>query len=255
MEPCVLFLFNSSVYGPAPWIQAGVHCVSVDYDDTDHSGARHAASSTPAHTRLNIDLSQPLARWRVQTALFKQGLEPRLVISFAPCTDLAVSGAAHFARKRARDPLFQTKAVRMAQLASYWGLPYMVENPISVLSTQWRKPDLVCHPWEFSGYLPADDVHPEAPQLYPPRDRYNKKTCLWVGHGFQLPPRIGEPLTDEEETQNPGFLKTGGKSAKIKHLRSLTPRGMSIAICAANLHLFCDILPLTVGMDPLYYAD
>jgi hypothetical protein len=31
-------------------------------------------------------------------------------------------------------------------------------------------------------------------------------------------------------------VNLGGKSAKTKHLRSLTPRGFSYAVCYANMH-------------------
>ena len=233
MRPCVLFLFNSSTYAVDPWIAKGVHCVSVDYTDTDHSAARDRQRSTQDHTRISLDLSQSGARATLQAQLRARGLDPRLVVSFAPCTDLAVSGAAHFARKRQRDPLFQQKALWLAQLASFFGVPYAVENPVSVLSTLWRKPDLIFDPWEFSDYCPTGD-HPEAPELYPECDRYNKKTCLWTGNGFCLPVKRGEP--PEGEQRNPGHRALGGKSARTKHLRSLTPRGFAKAVMCANIH-------------------
>lgn len=236
MKPCVLFLFNSSTYAVDPWLAKGVHCVSVDYTDTDHSAARDRKRSTQDHTRINLDLSLVDARERLGSILEARGLGPRLVVSFAPCTDLAVSGAAHFKRKAERDPLFQQKALWLAQLASHFGVPYCVENPVSVLSSLWRKPDLIFHPWEFSDYCPTG-AHPEAPDLYPEMDRYNKKTCLWTGNGFCLPVKRGEPPEGGEREQNPGHRALGGKSARTKHLRSLTPRGFAKAVCCANIHL------------------
>ncbi|QAX92010.1 site specific DNA methylase [Shigella phage vB_SsoS_008] len=47
--------------------------------------------------------------------------KPDFIMAFPPCTDLAVSGAAHFARKRERDPLFQEKAVATARIAANIG--------------------------------------------------------------------------------------------------------------------------------------
>ena len=184
-----------------------------------------------------MDLSGcPLSnRTLLECALEQRGLQAALVISFAPCTDLAVSGAAHFERKRLANPRFQEDATEMAVLASLFGVPFAVENPVSVLSTTWRKPDHTFHPWEWAGYCP-EGPHPEAPQLYPEQDRYNKKTCLWTGNGFQLPER--KPL-EPAVGQNPGHRALGGKSAKTKHLRSLTPRGLSRAIFVGNYHLFC----------------
>ncbi|MEO9300096.1 hypothetical protein ABFY71_19125, partial [Devosia sp. RY10] len=79
-------------------------------------------------------------------------------LAFPPCTDLAVSGAAHFAGKAAKNPAFQDEAVAMAKVAAALGdkynVPYMIENPISVLSSKWRKPDYSFHPYEYGGYLP-----------------------------------------------------------------------------------------------------
>ena len=56
MKPTILFLFNSSDYAPDPWIRDGrFNVVSVDYDDTDHSGTTRQSAGN--HTHLNIDLS------------------------------------------------------------------------------------------------------------------------------------------------------------------------------------------------------
>ena len=186
MKPTVLFLFNSSDHAPQPWIDhGGFNVVSVDYDDTDHSDSHR--QPTEGHTVLNIDLSQQEARNAVLWALEARGMaEPSLVVSFAPCTDLAVSGAAHFARKLAKDSQCQQKATNMAKLASTFGCAYMVENPISVLASTWRKPDHYWHPWFYANSCP-EGPHPEFPEVIPPQDMYNKKSCLWTGNGFVVP--------------------------------------------------------------------
>lgn len=234
MKPTILFLFNSSHYAAEPWLYGGdFNCVSVDYDATDHSGSHRPADRASGHSFLNYDLSQPDAVEYVQWWLERAGFAPpALVISFAPCTDLAVSGARHFAAKRERDPEFQDKAVRLAQLASEFGCPYVVENPVSVLSTMWRKPDMICHPYYFAGYIdPWLSKHPEFPGIIPDRDLYRKKTCLWYGNGFVRP--YLWPI-EPTENDNPGWAKLGGKSARTKYIRSLTPRGMAHAIYEAN---------------------
>ena len=229
MKPTVLFLFNSSTYAVQPWIDDGrFNVVSVDYSDTDHS-AHHRPDDS--HLRLNIDLSQPLALAELRIALRLRLLPmPSLVVSFAPCTDLAVSGARHFESKRLKDPYFQHKAVDAAKLASVFGCPYAVENPVSVLSTLWRKPDHTWHPYDFAGYCPTGE-HPEFPGVIPEQDRYNKKSCLWTGNGFVFPEkRALSPIGDD----NPGWQKLGGKSARTKYIRSLTPRGFAQAVYQAN---------------------
>ena len=233
MKPTILFLFNSSNYAVQPWLDSGgFNVVSVDYDDTDHSGAH--TEPTQRHTVLNIDLSQGAARTEVHNALAVLYMAPpSLVVSFAPCTDLAVSGAAHFKKKLEQDPLCQQRATRMAQLAAHFGCPYMVENPVSVLATMWRKPDMYWHPYDFAAHCP-DGPHPEFPEVIPPKDLYPKKTGLWCGNGFVLPLKADVPRGMEVATVNPGHAQLGGKSARTKYIRSLTPRGFAMAIYLAN---------------------
>ena len=236
MKPTILFLFNSSDYAPAPWISdGGFNCVSIDWDKTDHSGTHRAAQSTLGHTRIPLDLSLPFAYERVLDALDSAGLSsPSLVLSFAPCTSLAVSGSKHFKVKRELDPNFQWKAVAMARIAEQFGCPYAVENPVSVLATMWRKPDLYFNPCDF-GYTCPPGPHPEFPDVIPERDLYRKKSCLWTGNGFVLPLKADVPeglMTDE---RNPGWAKLGGKSARTKYIRSLTPRGFARAVYEANV--------------------
>jgi len=229
-KPTVLFLFNSSSYAVQPWLDdGGFNVVSVDYDDTDHSGAHREPSV--GHNVFNLDLSHWAAGERVLGMLQGAGLEhPSLVVSFAPCTDLAVSGAAHFAKKAAANPNFQHEAVAMARLVEYFYCPYMVENPVSVLATMWRKPDMYWDPCDYAGYCP-EGPHPEFPEIIPPQDRYNKKTGMWHGNGFREPvQKVMWPLGKDF----PGHTKLGGKSARTKYIRSLTPRGFAQAVYEAN---------------------
>jgi hypothetical protein len=95
------------------------------------------------------------------------------------------------------------------------------------------------HPWQF-GQLCPSGPHPEAPDLFPEQDRYNKKTCIWTGNGFTLPTYA--PV-EKPHSVFVGHIKLGGKSARTKHLRSLTPRGFAKAVFLANKHLFCEEIP------------
>jgi hypothetical protein len=226
MSPVALFLFNLTDAAPSPWLQGGYDCVSCDTQNSEAwstetmgNGAKHHRTNYPAGS-VELDIG-----------LWARGLCPKIVISFAPCTDLAVSGAAHFERKRKVDPEFQRKATELAQLAEGYGVPYCVENPISVLSTLWRTPDHYWHPCTYGGWLPEGDVHPLYPDVLPPRDAYHKKSCLWVGNGFIVPaPRPVAPL----EHDFPGHKKLGGKSLRTKNIRSATPRGFARAVYEAN---------------------
>jgi hypothetical protein len=162
-------------------------------------------------------------------------LNPVCIMGFPPCTDLAVSGAAHFASKRERNPNFQIDAASLAKrvgdIGDAVGCPWFAENPVSVLASLWRQPDQRFHPHEFGGYLPEDDVHPRWPDYINPRDAYPKKTCLWTGGGWRMPERKPVAVAEGYSVQ---FHKLGGKSAKTKQIRSETPRGFAVANYLTN---------------------
>jgi len=83
-----------------------------------------------------------------------------LMIAHPPCTDLSVSGAAWFAKKRAVGA--QQASASFFMLLAKSDIPRIaIENPVCVMSTLWRKPDQVIQPWMFG--------HME-----------QKATCLWL---------------------------------------------------------------------------
>lgn len=160
---------------------------------------------------------------------------PDLIYAFPPCTDLASSGSRAFASKKARNPLFQIQAAQTAKIAAYiaewFGVPYMIENPRGRLSTLWRKPNHSFEPWQYGGYLPEDDEHPLFPEYIEARDAYPKTTYIWSGNGFIMPTRKPVPVADGYSKQ---YKKLGGKSARTKLIRSLTPRGFAAAVNKDN---------------------
>jgi hypothetical protein len=83
-----------------------------------------------------------------------------LMIAHPPCTDLSVSGAAWFAKKRMNGAQ-QASASFFMKLAKAEIPKIAIENPICVMSSLWRKPDQVIQPWMFG--------HTE-----------QKATCLWL---------------------------------------------------------------------------
>ncbi len=83
-----------------------------------------------------------------------------LMIAHPPCTDLAVSGARHFAEKIADGR--QQRALDFVRRLLNAPMPLIaLENPVSVISTKIRKPDQIIQPWQFG--------HGET-----------KATCLWL---------------------------------------------------------------------------
>ncbi len=86
-----------------------------------------------------------------------------LMIAHPPCTHLAVSGARHFAEKRA-DGRQQAALAFVRALMDAPIRRWCLENPVSIISTSIRKPDQVIQPYQFG--------HQES-----------KRTCLWL-HGL-----------------------------------------------------------------------
>lgn len=83
-----------------------------------------------------------------------------LMIAHPPCTHLSVSGARHFEAKRLDGR--QQAAVSFVMMLAKADIPRIaIENPVSVLSSLWRKPDQTIQPWQFG--------HGET-----------KATCLWL---------------------------------------------------------------------------
>lgn len=166
-----------------------------------------------------------------------------IVLAFPPCTDLAVCGAAWFSAKRAANPNYRAEAMSLVYAARDIGealeCPYAIENPVSVIASEWRKPDCVFNPYEYGGYLPEDDTHPLYPDYIEPRDAYPKKTCYWTGGGFVMPPK--KPVAVQA-----GYSKQhkllGGKSERTKRIRSASPRGVNRAIYLYN-HPFVERTP------------
>jgi hypothetical protein len=81
-----------------------------------------------------------------------------LMIAHPPCTHLAVSGARWFKDKQIE------QAEALAFVRNLLNAPIRriaLENPISIISSQIRKPDQIIQPWQFG--------HPET-----------KATCLWL---------------------------------------------------------------------------
>jgi hypothetical protein len=81
-----------------------------------------------------------------------------LLVAHPPCTALAVSGARWLAGRRAETDAAVAFVLELAAAP----IPHVaIENPISVLSTRWRRPDQVLQPYQYG--------HGET-----------KATCLWL---------------------------------------------------------------------------
>ncbi|MES1979574.1 MAG: DNA cytosine methyltransferase [Pseudomonadota bacterium] len=129
----------------------------------EYSGIVRSAFAARGHTAVSCDLlpTDNPKGWHVQgdvLALLGEGWD--LMIAHPPCTHLAVSGARHFEAKRASG--VQQEALEFVRALLAAPIPRIaLENPVSIISSQIRKPDQVIQPWQYG--------HGET-----------KATCLWL---------------------------------------------------------------------------
>jgi hypothetical protein len=234
MQQYVISLYDYTGEALKPWAEAGYTCLAFDIQhDRDVHKTELFKSGGSIHYQ-HADLHDYNTLNSIQDTFADRHVA--FGMAFPVCTDLAVSGAAWFKKKAEVDPFFQEAAVSHAiwcdRLFNSLHVPYFIENPVSVLATKWRKPDHTFHPYEYGGYIAKNDAqHPRWPDYIADRDAYPKKTCLWTGNGFVMPPKV--PV-EPESGHSRQHLKLGGKSAKTKNIRSATPRGFAIAVMAAN---------------------
>lgn len=110
-----------------------------------------------------------------------------MIIAFPPCTHLAVSGAAHFEKKRA-DGRQREGIEFFCQFLNADCDKIVIENPVGIIAgdyiPKWfpdlaekyglpKKPTQIIHPWMFG-------------------DNFSKSTCLWLKGLDSLVPEVTE---------------------------------------------------------------
>jgi len=187
-----------------PWAEAGYICIAVDVQH-DGVSVENVGDGAIIYIEADVRKFQPPA------ADYAAGF------GFPPCTDLAVSGARWFQDKGLRtlaDAIDLVGATHetLAQLDA----PWMIENPVSVLSTHWREPDYRFDPYEYTGYVGRDEA-------------YTKETWLWTGDAFQMPITDG---VDAEEADD--RIHSMAPSDDRSDRRAETPRGFARAVYLAH---------------------
>jgi len=185
----VLSLFDFTGVMVQPWEDAGYEtlCIDQQRDGTD------------------------VLRW------LPPRTDYRIVFAFPPCTDQAVSGARWFKDKGLAGLAAAIELVERARDICEWsGAPWMIENPVSVMSSYWRKPDATFHPSDYTAFEIGDN--------------YSKKTCIWHGNGFRMPdPESVSGLPEPDDR-----IHKAPPSADRANFRSATPVGFARAVFAAN---------------------
>ena len=188
-----------------PWAEAGHKCMIVDLQ---HPGGESEFAENVTAVGADINTWIPP----------REPIE--FIAAFPPCTHLAVSGA-RWMKEKGMTALIEglTLVNSCHRICEHVGCRYMIENPISTLSTYWREPDHTFHPWEFAAYFTATD------------SRYFKKTCLWTGNGFIMPRPLGDPPEDNADAHR---IWRMGPSDDRADLRAETPLGFAYAVYEAN---------------------
>jgi len=204
VQQIIVSLFDYTGIMVAPWAEADFLCYCVDL--------RHPASESREGNIIRVGAD--VREWLPPYAAVK------MLFGFPPCTNVAVSGARWFQDKGLGALI---EALRLfeatVRLAEWTGAPYMIENPVSTVSTYWRKPDYRFDPCDYGWYL------------NPPGDSYTKKTCLWTGNGFVMPMAKRIPPSDGSR------MHRVAASENRARLRSATPEGFAKAVFEANCEL------------------
>ena len=90
-----------------------------------------------------------------------------MIIAFPPCTYLTVTGNRWFNIDRYGEKAIQRHKDRKYAIDFFMTFAnadcekIAIENPVGIMSSEWRKPNQIINPWQFG-------------------DAFEKKTCLWL---------------------------------------------------------------------------
>lgn len=143
------------------------------------------------------------------------------ILAAPPCTHFSGSGAQFWKSKDQDGRTLEDLSIATACLMiiakaqpKFWA----IENPVGRLKNWFGNPKMYFNPCDYG-------------------DAYTKKTCLWGS--FNEPEK--NPVEPKYYTYANGtkrgsyfHVKLGGKSARTKELRSITPRGFAEAFYKAN---------------------
>lgn len=117
-----------------------------------------------------------------------------LGIFHPPCTDIAVSGNRSFSQKiadgrqqRAIDFFLALTNAPIENIA--------IENPVCIMSSKYRKPDQIIHPYFFGDNVP-------------------KKTCLWLKNLPPLKYSLSDNLFESKTSVEPEYFEYNSKKTK-----------------------------------------
>lgn len=128
-----------------------------------------------------------------------------LIIAFPPCTHLSSSG--QWAYSKGKDISLKIEAIKFFMaFANADCEKIAIENPVGVMSSEWRKPNQIIHPWMFG-------------------DMASKQTCLWLKGIPNLIPSVNKkPEFEYHEWRDKRTGKTKRMEKWMYDIRCLSDR-------------------------------
>ena len=96
-----------------------------------------------------------------------------MIIAFPPCTHLSSSGQWAYSRGFKDTRLREDAVDFFMAFANANCDKIAIENPVGIMSSRWRKPNQIIHPWQF-------------------QHNAEKQTCLWLKGLPKLVPTVTE---------------------------------------------------------------
>ncbi len=184
----------------------------------EESGVVRDAFASLGHDAWSCDLVERPGNHIADDVLLHLDEDWSLMIAHPPCQYLSVSGLHWNKRRPEREKLTHEAMLFVFNLA---GLGFVenpipkicIENPVSCISTKWRKPDQIIQPWQFG--------HPES-----------KATCLWLQGLLPLKHTNVLPLPDSGRWRNqtPTGQNKLGPSPERAAMRARTYQGIAYAM-------------------------
>ena len=115
-----------------------------------------------------IECSGGHPEWHLQTDLMELlDQEWDMILAFPPCTYLTVTGNRWFNIERYGEKAIKRHEDRKDAVNFFMAIAnakcekIAIENPVGIMSSEWRKPNQIVNPFQFG-------------------DAFEKKTCLWL---------------------------------------------------------------------------
>lgn len=212
MTYAAIFLCDLTGNAAKPWAEAGYDCYCVDIQHSVRKDRTVEIGSGRIHYVWGD----------VRSWAPPQGVRPIFGASFTECTHVAGSGSRDWPKKRGymlRDALEQFEAAR--QCFEWAGIPYVQENSVGIFGNKDQiphigKPSHYFHPYEYAGWCEADN--------------YTKKTALWSGNGFVMPPKKLAPWLGPPDDR----IHKAPPRDERANFRSASPIGFWTAVFHAN---------------------